>query len=80
MGSKAGEEGSGGGGGVMVKPVGYIEMKNGNTTFKPIRDPKPLLRAVAIGGIIALLTVRSMARRLRRNARKPYGPVRHRYT
>jgi uncharacterized spore protein YtfJ len=30
--------GGGGGGGVSATPCGYIVIKDGNTTFKPIRD------------------------------------------
>jgi uncharacterized spore protein YtfJ len=33
---KAGEEGTGGGGGLVVTPVGYIELKKGQSTFRPI--------------------------------------------
>ena len=35
----AGGEGSGGGGGVWVSPVGYIEMKDGDSRFRPIQGP-----------------------------------------
>jgi uncharacterized spore protein YtfJ len=38
-GSKGMEGGSGAGGGVAVMPVGYIEIKNGETRFRPLRDP-----------------------------------------
>ncbi|MGN6792088.1 MAG: GerW family sporulation protein [Streptosporangiaceae bacterium] len=39
--SKEGEvsQGGGGGGGASAAPVGYIEIKDGNAVFKPIRDP-----------------------------------------
>ncbi|WP_306323896.1 MULTISPECIES: spore germination protein GerW family protein [unclassified Streptomyces] len=39
---KAGEkdgEGGGGGGGAGAKPLGFIEIKDGAATYKPIRDP-----------------------------------------
>ncbi|MHB9757008.1 spore germination protein GerW family protein [Streptomyces sp. BYX5S] len=32
-------EGGGGGGGAGAKPLGFIEIKDGNATYKPIRDP-----------------------------------------
>jgi uncharacterized spore protein YtfJ len=32
-------QGGGGGGGASAAPAGYIEIKNGIATFKPIRDP-----------------------------------------
>ena len=31
------EDGAGGGGGAQVTPVGFIEMKNGEAEFRPIR-------------------------------------------
>jgi uncharacterized spore protein YtfJ len=31
------EDGAGGGGGVQVTPVGFIELKNGEAEFRPIR-------------------------------------------
>jgi uncharacterized spore protein YtfJ len=37
-GKKAKEGGLGGGGGVMLTPVGYIEIKHGETRFRPTRD------------------------------------------
>lgn len=36
-GGKAGD-GGGGGGGVEAKPLGYIEIRNGTATYRPIRD------------------------------------------
>lgn len=60
--SKKGEEGSGGGGGVSVSPVGYIEIKGGDTRFRKIRDPQSLIAALAIGGLFAFLTARSLAK------------------
>ena len=32
-------QGGGGGGGASAAPVGYIEIKDGNAVFRPIRDP-----------------------------------------
>jgi len=37
-GQKEKGEGGGGGGGVMLTPVGYIEIKNGETRFRPTLD------------------------------------------
>lgn len=65
-GTKAGEEGSGGGGGLAIMPVGYIEMKQGNSRFRVIRDPQTVVKIVAIAGIVTLLTVRSITKVLRR--------------
>jgi uncharacterized spore protein YtfJ len=64
--NKTGEEGAGGGGGVSVTPTGYIEIKGGNTQFRKIRDPQSLITALAVGGVFALLTVRSIGKLLKR--------------
>jgi uncharacterized spore protein YtfJ len=59
-------QGGGGGGGASAAPVGYIEIKDGNAVFKPIRDPLvdvivPL--ATLIAGFAAPRMVRRMTRR-----------------
>lgn len=64
--NKTGEEGSGGGGGVSVTPTGYIEIKEGNTRFRKIRDPQTLISALAIGGIFTFLTARTITKIFRR--------------
>ena len=63
---KSGEEGSGGGGGVSVNPTGYIEIKEGNTRFRRIPDPQTLVRALAVGGVFAFLTARSITKIFRK--------------
>jgi uncharacterized spore protein YtfJ len=55
-----------GGGGASATPVGYIEIKNGNAAFQPIRDPRldavaPL--AMLVAGLAALRIVRRLLRR-----------------
>lgn len=57
---------SGGGGGASAAPVGYIEIKDGNAVFKPIRDPLvdvmiPL--ATLVAGFVAPRVVRRLLRR-----------------
>ncbi|QCR24992.1 hypothetical protein C1N53_09425 [Pontibacter sp. SGAir0037] len=61
-GAKADEAGagSGGGGGMAVTPVGYIEIKQGSTRFRPIRDPQTVVKVVAIGSLALLLTTKSI--------------------
>jgi len=54
------ENGAGGGGGVQVTPVGFIEIKNGQAEFRPIRTlSMPLL---ILGGISTLLLFRRLKR------------------
>jgi uncharacterized spore protein YtfJ len=66
--SKTGE-GGGGGGGAEARPLGFIEIKNGTATFKPIRDPwvdvvVPL--AALAAGTVAPKLARAIVRRRRR--------------
>ncbi len=41
-GSKSGKRGKGGGGGVQVSPLGYIEMKDGRSEYRPIQRSRPV--------------------------------------
>jgi len=54
------EEGAGGGGGVQVTPVGFIEIRNGQAEFRPIRSlSMPLL---ILSGISSVLLFRQLKR------------------
>lgn len=64
-GTKESEEGSGGGGGVSLTPVGYIEMKNGETRFCPNRDWLKLLPIIAVTTPIILLSVLGLVKLLK---------------
>jgi uncharacterized spore protein YtfJ len=56
------EDGAGGGGGVQVTPVGFIEIKNGQAEFRPIRTlSMPLM---ILGGISTILLLRRLKRLL----------------
>ena len=56
------ESGSGAGGGVTVRPVGYIELRDGRSRFRPIREPISTgALLVAVGGL-ALLAGRLLGR------------------
>jgi uncharacterized spore protein YtfJ len=55
------QEGMGGGGGVTVAPVGYIEVKDGQSSFRPIWDPMTRIIAAVGGGIGLLLILRGLA-------------------
>jgi len=61
-------EGSGGGGGAMLMPVGYIEIKNGQTRFRPTRDPLALLPAILAAAPLSLLMVWKITKLLRRKS------------
>jgi uncharacterized spore protein YtfJ len=66
VGAAKGAEGGGGGGGAEAKPLGYIEIRDGIATYKPIRDPwsdvvLPLV-ALVIGGAMPKI-LRSLRRR-----------------
>src|SRR3954465_15409322 len=55
------QEGMGGGGGVVVQPAGYIEIKGGETRYRPIVDPKLVIGAALAGGVLPIC----LAQRLR---------------
>jgi uncharacterized spore protein YtfJ len=60
VGHRKDEDGAGGGGGVQVTPVGFIEIKNGQAEFRPIRTlSMPLM---ILGGISTLLLLRRLKR------------------
>lgn len=62
--NSAAEEGSGGGAGVVVTPVGYIEIKQNATRFRPIRSSAASV--VAVSGLVAWLLLRSVPKLLRK--------------
>lgn len=57
------QEGMGGGGGVNVAPVGYIEIRNGESRFRPIWDPVTTFAAgFAAGAALVFLVSRLRGR------------------
>ncbi|MFA9480178.1 spore germination protein GerW family protein [Phycisphaerales bacterium AB-hyl4] len=54
-----GDKGQGGGGGVCASPVGYIEMKNGETSFRCIHTPGGILR-MALAALIGIIALRRL--------------------
>ena len=58
-------EGTGGGGGVMVSPIGFIEVRDGSSSFKPIYDPMAILAMAMGGGLAALLLLRGLRKLVR---------------
>jgi len=55
------EDGAGGGGGVTVTPVGFIEIKNHEANFRPIRTVS--LPWIIAGGIVSLFLIGKTLRR-----------------
>ena len=55
-----GQEALGGGAGVSVSPVGYIEMKEGKARFRPIYDPRMIVSIIASLGIVSMLVLRGV--------------------
>lgn len=55
------EDGAGGGGGAQVTPVGFIEIKNNEANFRPIRTVSPSW--IIAGGVISLLLLRKTMKR-----------------
>ena len=55
------EDGAGGGGGVQVTPVGFIEIKNHEANFRPIRTVS--VSGIIMGGIFSLFLLRETLKR-----------------
>ncbi len=68
MGKQKEQKGSGGGGGLQTYPIGYIEIKDGETKFRQIVDFATLAPLVA-SSTLALLTLFWGARKLFRNSK-----------
>ncbi len=66
-GEKENEKGGGGGGGFALTPVGYIEIKNGETHFRSTRDWLSVLPLVAVAAPLFLLSAWGINRLLRKN-------------
>ena len=69
-GTKEGEaagSGMGAGGGVSLTPVGYIELREGRSRFRPIRSS--VVPLVAVSGAIAWLLLRSVPKLLNKRYR-----------
>jgi uncharacterized spore protein YtfJ len=55
------ETGSGGGGGAVVSPIGFIEIRNGETNFKRIHTVSPFL--LTLSGVVSFLLLRGLFNR-----------------
>lgn len=61
-GKRRDEDGAGGGGGIQITPVGFIEIRAGESEFRPIRTAS--LHWLILGGLAAVfLLSRSCSRR-----------------
>ncbi|GAB2470854.1 hypothetical protein GCM10011375_38490 [Hymenobacter qilianensis] len=54
---------TGGGGGVRITPVGFIELRDGRSRFRPIR--RSVVPLVVVSGVVALLLLRAVPRLLK---------------
>lgn len=59
-GQEGGGSGGGGGGGMTISPVGYIELRGGQSTFCLIRDPLSYVPLALAGGIMVMLILREL--------------------
>jgi len=55
--------GSGGGGGVEVSPVGFIEITQGETRFVSFEDKRRAITAAVVGLLLAVFLLRRRRRR-----------------
>ncbi len=59
--------GEGGGGAVSARPAGYIEIRDGETTFRRIFDPLSLVPLVLAGGVAGVMVLRGLRQVLQRD-------------
>lgn len=59
---EAREPGAGAGAGMGLKPVGYVEIRDGETRFRPILDPTAVLGAAVGVAVLAFLLLRRLVR------------------
>ena len=66
-GSETGEvgEGSGGGGGVMASPLGFIEISDGEARFQRTNDPAAAVPIIVASGVAAWLCLRGLRKLIR---------------
>ena len=57
--------GTGAGGGATVDPLGHLELRGGEATFRPIVAPYPSPAFLLAAGVTAALIIRALGRLLR---------------
>ena len=60
--NKEHERGGGGGGGVYAAPVGYIQIRDGQTSFHPIVTNVTRIGVMVVGGTVGLLALAGIGR------------------
>jgi uncharacterized spore protein YtfJ len=53
-------EDAGGGAGVKVSPVGYVEVRDGRARFRPIYDPAMVTQIIVASGIVTALLLQGV--------------------
>ena len=69
------QRGMGVGGTMSVSPIGFIEVKEGTTKFRPIFHFDSILKMQIVGGLFALGMISLFGRRSVRKAEKGHGPL-----
>ncbi|AHE67559.1 spore germination protein GerW family protein [Legionella oakridgensis] len=59
---KSGDRGEGGGGGIVAEPIGYIELKKGQSTFKRIKASPSLPVVILASGIAGFLLLKGVTK------------------
>lgn len=68
-------DGSGGGFGLIARPVGVYVLRNGQVTWTPAVDTTRVILGFQLLGVAALLTIRAIVRsRTRRHRGRPVPP------
>jgi uncharacterized spore protein YtfJ len=66
FGGSANGQGSGGGFGLVAKPAGALVIKDGRATWQPALDLNRVVLGGQVLGLVALLTLRAVLKRLAR--------------
>lgn len=60
------QEGGGGGGGASIKPIGYVELRDGHARFHRVIDAEGVAMLMTAGALLVLVLSRAAARLTRR--------------
>lgn len=59
------DEGSGGGGGAMASPLGFIEIRDGRAEFRRVQDPVSVVPVILAAAVAAWVVLRGARKILR---------------